>query len=224
MPVIDRSLSNCRYELFAVLIHSGSAIGGHYYCYCKDGEGSWYEFNDSTISSIAEEDVAKSYGGSVTNARGGYSWSYSSSASAYMLMYRRKDDALNIISVGKDDLPEGLSAELEATAAKEAAEKAIVDAETGRRRGLEEHTAYGDYRAADMELKKTSTLREAIAQIRVELHVPADVSHSAFLYCIYMPAIDRSFSDCRWPRMIAGCASGRLMRARQWRSRWISKL
>ena len=24
------------YELFAVLIHSGSAIGGHYYCYCKD--------------------------------------------------------------------------------------------------------------------------------------------------------------------------------------------
>jgi ubiquitin C-terminal hydrolase len=30
------------YELFAVLIHSGSAIGGHYYCYCKDGGGSWY--------------------------------------------------------------------------------------------------------------------------------------------------------------------------------------
>ena len=27
------------YELFAVLIHSGSAIGGHYYCYCKDGAG-----------------------------------------------------------------------------------------------------------------------------------------------------------------------------------------
>ena len=74
-------------QLFAVLIHSGSAIGGHYYCYCKDGGGSWYEFNDASISEIEEEDVGKAYGGSASNTRGGYSWQSFSSASAYMLMY-----------------------------------------------------------------------------------------------------------------------------------------
>ena len=32
-----RANGKLEYELFAVLIHSGSAIGGHYYCYCRDG-------------------------------------------------------------------------------------------------------------------------------------------------------------------------------------------
>ena len=40
----------------------GSAIGGHYYCYCKDGAGKWYEFNDSSISSIDESEVEKAFG------------------------------------------------------------------------------------------------------------------------------------------------------------------
>jgi hypothetical protein len=68
---------------------------------------SRYEFNDATISEIEEEDVGKAYGGSASNTRGGYSWQSFSSASAYMLMYRRKDDALNITGVEKDDLPAG---------------------------------------------------------------------------------------------------------------------
>ena len=50
-------------------------------------------------------------------------WSYSSCASAYMLMYRRKDPELNIRSVGEADLPATLTAEIAATAEKEAAEK-----------------------------------------------------------------------------------------------------
>jgi ubiquitin C-terminal hydrolase len=53
------------YELFAVLIHSGSAIGGHYYSYLKSGgpDGTWYEFNDSSISAIDDDDLEKAFGG-----------------------------------------------------------------------------------------------------------------------------------------------------------------
>jgi ubiquitin carboxyl-terminal hydrolase 47 len=46
------------YELYAVLVHSGSAIGGHYYAYIKSFEdGKWYNFNDSDVSLINEEDI-----------------------------------------------------------------------------------------------------------------------------------------------------------------------
>jgi len=36
------------YELYSVIIHSGSAHGGHYHCYIKDllGSNEWYDFND----------------------------------------------------------------------------------------------------------------------------------------------------------------------------------
>ena len=41
------------YELYAVLVHSGSAIGGHYYAYNKSFEdGKWYNYNDSNVSEI----------------------------------------------------------------------------------------------------------------------------------------------------------------------------
>jgi len=41
------------YELYAVLIHSGSAMGGHYYCYIKSrDDGKWYNFNDTSVSEI----------------------------------------------------------------------------------------------------------------------------------------------------------------------------
>lgn len=42
------------YELFAIMIHSGSASGGHYYAYIKDIESDdWYCFNDQTVSTVS---------------------------------------------------------------------------------------------------------------------------------------------------------------------------
>lgn len=55
------------YELFANSIHSGSgsASCGHYYTHIKGFESrSWYSFNDQTVSSLAQEDIQKSIGGS----------------------------------------------------------------------------------------------------------------------------------------------------------------
>lgn len=46
------------YELYSVLVHSGSAMGGHYYAYIKSFEdGKWYNFNDSDVRPIDAADI-----------------------------------------------------------------------------------------------------------------------------------------------------------------------
>lgn len=42
------------YELFAIMIHSGSASGGHYYAYIKEFEtGEWFCFNDQSVTPVS---------------------------------------------------------------------------------------------------------------------------------------------------------------------------
>ena len=74
------------YQLFSILIHSGSAMGGHYYAYIKSFEdGHWYNFNDSSVNKIPENEVQtyiqKMFGGGADGA-----------TSSYMLQYRRYDE------------------------------------------------------------------------------------------------------------------------------------
>ena len=39
------------------MIHSGSALGGHYYAYIKSFDSErWYNFNDSNVKEIDEKD------------------------------------------------------------------------------------------------------------------------------------------------------------------------
>lgn len=41
------------YKLFSIMIHSGSASGGHYYAYIKDfTNGKWFCFNDTSVSRV----------------------------------------------------------------------------------------------------------------------------------------------------------------------------
>jgi len=72
------------YELYAVLVHAGSANFGHYYALIKDLETSeWYEFNDSRVEPIKESDLKRQFGGSGSTA-------WSGGSSAYMLLYRQR--------------------------------------------------------------------------------------------------------------------------------------
>lgn len=42
-----------KYELFSIMIHSGSASGGHYYAYIKDFKtNEWFCFNDQSVSRV----------------------------------------------------------------------------------------------------------------------------------------------------------------------------
>eukprot|EP00941_MAST-03F_sp_MAST-3F-sp1_P004371 g4371.t1 len=53
----ENSLKNI-YELFAVLIHHGTAMGGHYFAYIKDPfTAEWYCFNDSTVTKVDVSEV-----------------------------------------------------------------------------------------------------------------------------------------------------------------------
>lgn len=41
------------YELFSIMIHSGSASGGHYYAYIKDFRTQeWFCFNDQSVTQV----------------------------------------------------------------------------------------------------------------------------------------------------------------------------
>ena len=52
------------YELYAVLVHSGTANAGHYYSYIKSFEdGRWYCFNDERVTEISIAEIEKSFGG-----------------------------------------------------------------------------------------------------------------------------------------------------------------
>jgi ubiquitin carboxyl-terminal hydrolase 47 len=91
------------YELYSVLIHSGSALGGHYYAYIRSlTDGQWYNFNDSSVSRIDVDTVKRAWGGRWANsyAAAGAKKFYNSGstysgANAYMLMYRRVEPSRN---------------------------------------------------------------------------------------------------------------------------------
>ncbi|KAK9871493.1 hypothetical protein WA026_012864 [Henosepilachna vigintioctopunctata] len=92
------------YDLFSIMIHSGSATGGHYYAYIKDFEKQqWYCFNDQSVTKITEDDIRKTYGGA--SHRGYYSGAYSSSTNAYMLMYRQIDKERNSKVMPVEEFP-----------------------------------------------------------------------------------------------------------------------
>ena len=43
-----------KYELFSIMIHSGSASGGHYFAYIKDFDtNEWFCFNDDVVSPVS---------------------------------------------------------------------------------------------------------------------------------------------------------------------------
>ncbi|XP_071555932.1 ubiquitin carboxyl-terminal hydrolase 47 isoform X1 [Temnothorax nylanderi] len=92
------------YELFSIMIHSGSASGGHYYAYIKDFRTQeWLCFNDQSVTQITHDDIQKTYGGGPSRAY--YSGAYSSSTNAYMLMYRQIDCARNTLPMQTQDFP-----------------------------------------------------------------------------------------------------------------------
>eukprot|EP00069_Balaena_mysticetus_P002251 bmy_04022T0 len=94
------------YELFSVMVHSGSAAGGHYYACIKSfNDEQWYSFNDQHVSRITQEDIKKTHGGS-SGSRGYYSSAFASSTNAYMLIYRLKDPARNAKFLEVDEYPE----------------------------------------------------------------------------------------------------------------------
>ncbi|CAK6950051.1 ubl carboxyl-terminal hydrolase 18 [Scomber scombrus] len=71
----DFAQNNCKYTLYAVVVHSGDAMCGHYTAYVRHSR-SWYYADDSCVEKTSWQDVERTYGGHGRRT-------------AYMLMYRR---------------------------------------------------------------------------------------------------------------------------------------
>lgn len=64
-----RDVSNrhhLRYELTAVINHSGNLRGGHYFCSAKDSDGNWYRFDDERVSRCSVAQVTRPSEGGFT--------------------------------------------------------------------------------------------------------------------------------------------------------------
>lgn len=71
------------YELFSIVVHSGTPRAGHYYSNIKNFEdGKWYRFDDSQIYDLENFEIAQNFGD-------GYSFSNNNSPTGYILMYRK---------------------------------------------------------------------------------------------------------------------------------------
>ncbi|KAL2102676.1 hypothetical protein ACEWY4_001844 [Coilia grayii] len=70
---------NTFYSLYAVVVHSGAAMFGHYTAYIQPPrDPRWYYANDSRVQQVQWSDVQQSYGGQ------------KGSDTAYMLLYRKQ--------------------------------------------------------------------------------------------------------------------------------------
>ena len=94
------------YELSSIVIHSGTANGGHYYAYIKSFENdTWYDFNDSDVSEISEREIEKVFGAK----------SSLSSATGYVLLYRKilSEEKNKIKSIDNSIIEESILKEIE---------------------------------------------------------------------------------------------------------------
>ena len=66
---------NFVYTLFGICNHSGFVVGGHYTAVIKNQNGKWYEYNDTIVTEVSEENL-------ITNK-------------AYCLFYRRNTISLS---------------------------------------------------------------------------------------------------------------------------------
>lgn len=84
-----------QYRLRGIVIHMGSAEGGHYYCFIQDRDsGKWLEFNDTLVREVDQADIpAEAYGGeeqfSVSSYYGDVTEVQEKVSSAYLLLYER---------------------------------------------------------------------------------------------------------------------------------------
>ncbi|XP_071446891.1 ubiquitin carboxyl-terminal hydrolase 47-like isoform X2 [Hetaerina americana] len=152
------------YELFSIMIHSGSATGGHYYAYIKDfATGEWLCFNDQSVTRITEEDIKKTYGGGLS--RGYYSGPYSSSTNAYMLMYRQIDKNRNCLAMTVDQFPPHIKELLTKMKEKEELERVARerDLDSIKMKVFFNHPVQQTLVDARLSLTRTTTLKEAVA-------------------------------------------------------------
>ena len=145
--------SDCVYDLVSICNHSGSASGGHYYCYAKDdnqGRDEWMEYNDSYVHAIHENNLIQS--------------------TAYVLFYQRRNTALkssdlcNELKAVKEEMEER-EREERRRMLKKLDEQRRMELEERRRKELEERRRKELEERKDMEVKNPLESRVMLKEL-----------------------------------------------------------
>uniref|UniRef100_A0A8C2DJY2 Ubiquitin carboxyl-terminal hydrolase 47 n=1 Tax=Cyprinus carpio TaxID=7962 RepID=A0A8C2DJY2_CYPCA len=132
--------SSLTFELFSVMVHSGSAAGGHYYACIKSfSDSQWYSFNDQHVSKVSH------------------------STNAYMLMYRLKDPSRNAKFLEVGDFPEHIKRLMQREKESEEQEKRQreIERNTCKIKLFGMHPVKMMMVENKLEVHKDKTLREA---------------------------------------------------------------
>ena len=99
------------YELYAIMLHSGGAYGGHYSAYIKDFEGDqdWFHFNDSFVKKIAVTDVVEAFGQVQTSSARKIEVNV---RNAYMLHYRLVENPSVEVNFSLNDIAHEVQEEI----------------------------------------------------------------------------------------------------------------
>eukprot|EP00667_Euglena_gracilis_P001133 EG_transcript_1133 len=58
LPEDVPTVADTQYQLLSILLHRGTALGGHYFVYIRDvTTDKWYSFNDETVEEVSLDDV-----------------------------------------------------------------------------------------------------------------------------------------------------------------------
>jgi ubiquitin carboxyl-terminal hydrolase 7 len=110
MPEAPRE--DTQYTLCSVLVHSGSNTGfGHYFCFLLCS-GSWFKFNDETVTPAKLKEVfGDNFGGFRLNYWGS---EIPNTANAYMLVYIRTSQLTSILQpINASDVPQHVIKQLD---------------------------------------------------------------------------------------------------------------
>jgi len=86
-PLMEDSSSSILYHLNSVIVHNGSAQGGHYTCFIKN-EGKWIQFDDRNVTIVSlDEFKSQTFGKNVQNTN---EFEDFHQPSAYLLFYSKE--------------------------------------------------------------------------------------------------------------------------------------
>ncbi|TPX38452.1 hypothetical protein SeMB42_g06732 [Synchytrium endobioticum] len=113
---VDR-ITEQKYHLHGVLVHTGDVHGGHYCAYIRPQKfGKWYKFDDDRVVPVLQKEVLDdNYGGDGGGFRSGNNRMLKRLTNAYMLVYIREKDLDEVLGeVTEDDIPKHLRTRIEA--------------------------------------------------------------------------------------------------------------
>uniref|UniRef100_A0A8C9WGZ8 Ubiquitin carboxyl-terminal hydrolase 47 n=1 Tax=Scleropages formosus TaxID=113540 RepID=A0A8C9WGZ8_SCLFO len=145
------------FELFSVMVHSGSAAGGHYYACIKSfSDGQWYSFNDQHVSKVTQHLSSYHVDWALCSSH--------SSTNAYMLIYRLKDPSRNAKFLDAENFPEHIKrlVQKEKEAEEQEKRQREIERNTCKIKLLCMHPVKMVMMENKLEVHKDKTLREAV--------------------------------------------------------------